>query len=206
MNMRKIILAGTAGLFTLGAAASATAASGTAAEGERKGEASESAAALAAAHSLSDAIRAAEAKTGGKAFSAAIEDEDEMTVYEIDAATGDKIAEVLVSAASGEVMKVEEESFVAKMMRDDEDIAALGKAKISLLDAIAAAEASAGGVAMEAELDDEDGASAAAYTIEVASADGKVAKVHVDSASGAVLKSGYAADDEDEDGDRDGDN
>lgn len=66
-------------------------------------------------------------------------------------------------------------------------VADLAKAKITLTQAIAAAEAHVGGKATQAELEGERGA--VAYEVEVVTADSKVLDVKVDAADGKVLSS-----------------
>lgn len=66
-------------------------------------------------------------------------------------------------------------------------LADLAKAKITLTQAISAAEAQAGGKAIQAELDGENGTTV--YKVEVVSADSKVHDVTVDVTDGKVLSS-----------------
>jgi uncharacterized membrane protein YkoI len=61
----------------------------------------------------------------------------------------------------------------------------LAQADVALVEAIATAEAEGAGVAIDAELENEDGAFV--YRIEVVAADG-VRRIHVDSTSGAVTR------------------
>jgi uncharacterized membrane protein YkoI len=63
----------------------------------------------------------------------------------------------------------------------------LGKAKISLSQAIGSAEAQAGGKATKAELEGERGV--VVFNVEVVTADNKVFDVKVDAADGKVLSS-----------------
>lgn len=66
-------------------------------------------------------------------------------------------------------------------------VADLAKAKISLGQAVSAAEAQAGGKATKAEFDGERGQ--AVFDVEVVTADSKVFDVRVDAADGKVLSS-----------------
>lgn len=59
--------------------------------------------------SLSDAIDAAEKATGGKAYSASIDDDSDTPQYEVNTFTGDKTYESKVDAASGEVTDTHED-------------------------------------------------------------------------------------------------
>lgn len=75
----------------------------------------------------------------------------------------------------------------AKAAGENDAVADLGKARIALSQALSAAEAHAGGRATRAELDSEHGA--AAYEVEVVTADNKVMDVKVDATDGKVLSS-----------------
>lgn len=70
---------------------------------------------------------------------------------------------------------------------ENDAIADLAKAKISLTQAVGAAEAHATGKATKAELEGERGA--VVYDIEVVTADNKVFDIKVDAADGKVLSS-----------------
>ena len=70
---------------------------------------------------------------------------------------------------------------------ENEAVADLAKAKISLTQAVGAAEAQSGGKATRAELEGERGA--VVYQVEVVTADNKVFDVKVDAADGKVLSS-----------------
>ncbi len=69
--------------------------------------------------------------------------------------------------------------------KDTKELQFFSQAKISLAEAINAAEQKTGGKAMEAEIDDESGA--IQFEIEVVK-DGKIHKVIVDGKTGNVLK------------------
>lgn len=56
--------------------------------------------------SLSQAIAAAEQKTGGKAVETGLENQDGMMAYEVEIAKGGKLQKVLVALDTGEVIKV----------------------------------------------------------------------------------------------------
>lgn len=70
---------------------------------------------------------------------------------------------------------------------ENDAIADLAKAKITLTQAVSAAEAQAGGKATKAELDGERGT--LVFDVEVVTADNKVFEVKVDAADGKVLSS-----------------
>lgn len=70
---------------------------------------------------------------------------------------------------------------------EHDTLADLAKAKITLTQAVGAAEAQAGGKATRAELDSERGA--VAYQVEVVTADNKVMDVKVDALDGKILSS-----------------
>ena len=70
---------------------------------------------------------------------------------------------------------------------ENDAVADLAKAKISLVQAVGAAEAHAGGKATKAELEGERGA--VVFDVEVVMPDNKVFDVKVDAADGKVLSS-----------------
>lgn len=70
---------------------------------------------------------------------------------------------------------------------DNDAIADLAKAKITLAQAVGAAEAQAGGKATKAELDGERGT--VVFDVEVVTPDNKVIDVKVDATDGKVLSS-----------------
>lgn len=70
---------------------------------------------------------------------------------------------------------------------ENDAVSDLAKAKITLVQAVSAAEAQAGGRATKAELDGERGA--VAFDVEVVTPDNKVFDVKVDAADGKVLSS-----------------
>jgi uncharacterized membrane protein YkoI len=70
---------------------------------------------------------------------------------------------------------------------ENDAISDLAKAKITLVQAVSAAEAQAGGRATKAELDDERGT--VVFDVEVVTPDNKVFDVKVDAADGKVISS-----------------
>lgn len=70
---------------------------------------------------------------------------------------------------------------------ENDAVAELAKATVTLTQAVSAAEAQSGGRAIKAELDGESGSNA--YQVEVVTGDNKVFDVKVDAADGRVLSS-----------------
>ena len=70
---------------------------------------------------------------------------------------------------------------------ENDAVGDLAKSKITLVQAVGAAEAQAGGKATKAELEGERGA--LVFNVEVVAADGKVVDFKVDAADGKVLSS-----------------
>jgi uncharacterized membrane protein YkoI len=106
-----------------------------------------------------------------------------------------------VAAASGALLAVAGGRVLAAEKHghgDQGDLATLGQTRITLADAVAAAERQTGGKAMEAGVEQENGA--AVYEVKVAS-NNAVQKVTVDAQSGKVLKVGASADGHGGDGD-----
>ena len=194
MKTRNILAVTIAGVLSLGALAGAYAASSSGKSGDE--DAAEIAAVMTAKNSLSDAVRQAEAETKGMAFKAGMESEDGKSVYEISTVAGDAVTEISIDPASGKVLESDKEGLLSELMRDDEELASLAHVKTNLLQAIAAAEQSAGGKAIEAELDDDS--KTPAYKVEVAPADGKLVVVTIDGVSGEILATGPAGDHEDD--------
>lgn len=198
MNTRKIILGTMASVLAIGTLGGAYAASN---DGKTNtSEQSEIAAVLGAQHSLADAVRVAEAGAGGKAFEADMEDEDGQNLYSIAVLSGGKVTEFAIDPATGKVVESDEEGLLADLMRDDEELAAVGKTKVDLASVIATAEQAAAGKAIEAEVEDES--AAPSFGVEVAQADGTVVKVMIDGMTGKVLKQGPAVDDDDRENDK----
>lgn len=90
------------------------------------------------------------------------------------------LAAILVVAASGVV-------WAARVVQDNDALADLKKAKVTITQAISAAETHAAGTATRAELDSERGA--VVFKVEVATPDQKVFEVTVDAVEGKVLSS-----------------
>lgn len=90
-------------------------------------------------------------------------------------------------------------AFAKTASGENDAIADLAKATITLTQAVSAAEAQTGGKATKAELEVERGA--AVFEVEVVTADHKVFDVKVDAADGRVLSSKLDPVDDDEDDD-----
>lgn len=89
-------------------------------------------------------------------------------------------------------------SVMAAAENEDAEQQALSSARISIADAVKAAEASAGGIAAEVEFDHDEGR--AAYEVSVIMADGTEHEVLVDATSGEVLKTVVDDDEGNEEG------
>jgi uncharacterized membrane protein YkoI len=108
--------------------------------------------------SLVQAIRAAEQETGGRARKAEMERDRGIDAYEIKTVSRDRSAKVFVELASGKVLRVEGPGFLGSLFdredrqQDQAELARLEASRMSLVDAIAAAERESGGRAVEASL------------------------------------------------------
>ena len=147
--------------------------------------------------SLSQAIAAAEKRTGGLAVKAELERKKGAPLFEINILTEEESSKVFVDPASGKVQKVRKEGFFARLF-DDDDLtiySRLNESPIKLAAAIASAEKQTGGKAFEAEF--ESDASKRQFDIETAR--NKVAqKVRVDATTGKVFKVAGAEDHDDD--------
>ena len=181
MFRSKILPAAVAAVIAFGAAGAANAASG---EKENSGEL---AAVLGAKTSVTQAIATAEQQTSGRAMKIGLEKEKGAYIYEIKTVSKDKVAQVFIDPASGQVVRTDDEGLIATVFdRDDQDeFAKLATSATTLSAAVATAEQHIGGKAIEASFGNEDGT--LSFEIEVAK-DNAVHKVMIDSASGKVLK------------------
>lgn len=182
MIARPILSAALAGALSFGAVSASQAASDD-----------EAAAAMVASQSLADAVRSAEAASGGKAFEATMDVDDGVALHEVSTIPGDVVTDHDVDPKPGEVVRSEDEGFLSEMIGDDDVLTAFGNAQISLVDAIEAAEGALGGRAVEADLDDDETLSPI-YHVEVAQEDGTIMKAAVDGVGGEVLKTGVELD------------
>jgi uncharacterized membrane protein YkoI len=202
MKTRPILTAALAGLLAAGSIAAGVPAAESGQSGERD-DAAEIAAMTAARTSLADAIRLAEAETGGRAFKAGMESDGEKSQYEIATMAGDTLSETTIDAASGKVIGSSREGFFAKLLRDDDDTARLDMARTGLLDAVTAAEQTAGGKAIEAGMTER--ATAPVYAVDVFPGTGAgLVRVKIDAVSGKVLGTGPADGQKGEGGEGDG--
>lgn len=145
--------------------------------------------ALPAQTSLAQAIGVAEQRTGGRARKADWERERGIGVYEIKTVSKEGSAEVLVDAASGNVVRVATPWFANVFDREDhrKDQAAFAQLSASaatLMGAIDAAEKAAGGRAVKAEFKSRYGS--ALFEVSVIK-DWTKQKVLVDAATGRVV-------------------
>ena len=161
-------------------------------------------AALAAKTNLSQAIASAEQKTGGQALRVSFEEHDGSYVYVIKMITKDTVSDVSVDPTSGRVLRTEADGLISRIFDGDDraDAAKLKDAHTTLASAIAAAEHQAGGKAIEAGFESEDGQ----VQFQVSVAKGHtVSDVKVDGATGKVTKIQAAGDSEGDEGEHDED-
>jgi uncharacterized membrane protein YkoI len=105
--------------------------------------------------SLPKAIQAAQEHAGAKAVSAEFETESGKGVYEVEVLKGKDIVKYKVDATTGQVTDAGKNTFESLFNRvKPEDI---GAAKVTLEQAIGAAETQAGGKAIKAEVERESG-------------------------------------------------
>lgn len=194
MFRSKMLPAAMAAVIAVGATGSAFASPG---ENENDREI---AAVLGAKTSITQAIAAAEKQSGGRAMKIDVEKENGAFLYEVKTVSKDKITEVLVDPASGQVVRTDDEGVIARIFdRDDQDeLARLAASPTTLAAAIATAEQHTGGKAIEARVDDDD--DTMTFKVEVAK-DNAVHKVRVDSATGKVMKVIVAKHEDDDDDD-----
>ena len=128
-----------------------------------------------------DAVQAVDIavqKVGGAAESVGFKHKNGSSYFEVDVIAGNQKHEVKIDAASGQVLgsKAENDS--------DSDSAQLQQAGISLRQAVSAAVAKTGGVAKEAEWENENGQSY--YKVETI-ANGQEYDVKIDAQNGSVI-------------------
>ena len=127
--------------------------------------------------SPAQAIAAAEAKAGGKATGIDLKHKNGATYYKVETRQGKQEHKLEIDAQSGQVLNSK-----TKTEKD-----APPQAKISLQQAIAAAEAKVGGKAIEADLEHEKGS--VVYDVEVLAANGTKHDVKVNADNGQVISS-----------------
>jgi uncharacterized membrane protein YkoI len=189
MSSRKIVPAALAALIALGATGAAVAETG-----EKEGG-GEIAAVLGAKTSIVQAIAAAEQQAGGRAMKAGVTEDNGKYVYEIKTATKDKLSEVFVDPATGKVVRADDEGAIERLFEreDQNELAKLAASPTTLASAVSTAEQNLGGTAVEAGIDQEDGATI--FEVEVAK-DNAVHKVMVDPTTGKVVAVKAAEDNE----------
>jgi uncharacterized membrane protein YkoI len=166
------------------------------------GNSQEVTAALAAKTSLTQAISSAEQQSGGRAFRIGLEEHDGSYAYKIKViAADDNVSEVSVDPASGQVLHTKAEGLISRVFdgEDRTEAAKLKQAQTTLGDAIAAAEQQAGGKAIEAGYENENGRMQ--FQVSVAK-DHNVSDVKIDSATAKVIRIEAAGDREQHDGEQ----
>jgi uncharacterized membrane protein YkoI len=168
------------------------------ADSEDNENAKEISAVLDAKTSITQAITAAEKHTGGRAVKADMEDDQDFQQYEIRIVSKDKVSEVLINTASGEVTRVDDQGMIARILDDEDqvDFAKLTGSPISLAAAIATAENEVGGRAIQARFESEDGQSQ--FEVHVAK-DKALHRVKIDAGNGQILKVSTAENSEHDD-------
>ena len=162
-------------------------------------------AALATKTTLTQAITSAEHQTAGRALAIGLEDHDGAYAYKVTVITKDgKLSEVSVDPTSGKVLRTEAEGLIARVFDQDDrvDAAKLRDARTTLAGAIATAEQEAGGRAVEAGYENENGR--VQFQVAVAK-DHSVREVKIDSTTGKVVKVEAAGDGEHHEGEQDED-
>ncbi|HWL57808.1 MAG TPA: PepSY domain-containing protein [Paracoccus sp. (in: a-proteobacteria)] len=138
---------------------------------------------LKAPKSISDAIRAAESSTGGKAIEAEFDDHKGVAAYEVKTVAGDTVAKVKIDAASGQVIKTKDKGTLAT--KDDDDVVDPAKMTVSLLDVVAKAEAESGGKVMSVDHESENGTT---HTqLEIVKADGSLLDYTFDASAAKLI-------------------
>ncbi|MHB1217664.1 MAG: PepSY domain-containing protein [Alphaproteobacteria bacterium] len=181
MRHPKIIPAALAALIALGGTSVAFAATGEHENGQ------EIAAVLGAKTSLSQAIATAEQQNGGRAMKIGVEEKKGAYLYEVKVLSKNKVTEMFIDSATGQVVKTRNEGLIAKLFdREDRvELAKLTTSPTTLAAAVATAEQQVGGKAVEAGVEDKDGN--IVFKVQVAK-DKTVQKVTVDAMNGKVLQ------------------
>ncbi len=177
LNRKQTVIAlVTAGILAAGVAGAAFA---TKDSEEHNASKAELTAVLAATTAPVDAIHAAEMKAGGRAIEFGLENRARSVAYEVQVISGNGLSKVAVDPTTG----------VATILPDagDKPDAARSPAmKTTLGAAVAAAEAQAGGRALEASADKANGNPV--FSVSVAKASGEIQLVTVSGADAHVLK------------------
>lgn len=181
----KLMLATLAGTLALGGAAA------TVARAENSSNDAATVQALGAAKlTLVDAVRTAEAAGQGMVTGAEFEIKDGKPVFNVTTQNGTAETDNLIDPATGAMLASTPD--VEKADGDSDgnessELTALQGAKVTLLQAITAAEGQ-GGKALSAEYAQEDGA--LAIDVELADASGKTVDLKVDAVTGKVMAAG----------------
>lgn len=162
---RKLMTLVTAGAVTM-AALSGTAAFANTQSGDDKAEVQ---AFLGGGQTISAAIGAAEAASGGKAVAAEFDQKNGLSFYEVDTIANGKQVSVEIDAASGKVIKSEDEGDIANA--DEDDIVDPAQLGAPLADLVAKAEQQSQAKVMSISAEHEAG-QAGLIEVEVAKADG----------------------------------
>lgn len=147
---------------------------------------------------LDDAIRAAEAAGQGMVTGAEFKTKDGKPVFDVTTRNGTAETDHLINPATGAMLASTPDVEDADGDSDTDEaseLTALQGAKVTLLQAITAAEGQ-GGKVLSAEFAQEDGA--LAIEVEMADASGKTVDLKVDAMTGKVMTAD--SDDDDEDG------
>lgn len=149
--------------------------------------------------SLTQAIATAENHVGGRATRVNVDRENGAYVYKVRVAGSEKLSEVYIDPASGNVIRSDVEGTVAKMDKEDQAVfAKLVNAGTTLTSSVTTAEQETGGKAIEAAFTKENGTML--FEVEVAK-DNAMHKVAVDPATGKMVKVAAAENGESGEGD-----
>ncbi|MGQ0567839.1 MAG: PepSY domain-containing protein [Gemmobacter sp.] len=146
---------------------------------------------------LADAIRTAAAAGQGMVTSAEFEIKDGKPVFDVTTQNGSAEIDHLIDSASGAMLASTpdvEDADGDQGTDEASELTALQGAKVSLLQAVTAAEGQ-GGKALSAEYAKNDGA--LAIDVEMADASGKTVELKVDAMTGQVMAADSDAGDED---------
>lgn len=194
-RLARLMLATLAGTLALGGAAA------TVARAETGGKDAATVQALGAAKlTLADAIRTAETAGQGMVTGAEFEIKDGKPVFDVTTQNGAAETDHLIDPATGAILAStpDVEGADGDSGTDEaSEVTALQGAKVSLLQAITAAEGQ-GGKALSAEYGQEDGM--LAIEVEMADASGKTVDLKVDAMTGKVMAADSDAGDEDGEG------
>jgi len=182
MIQRKFIPAIVAAVIALGAAAGVVAETG-----KNRQSPPEVKTALLAKSSLVDAVATVEQRTGGRVLKIEAEHENGTPLYEMKVLTNGNITKVFVGIGNGKVIRTEKLGLIERTL-EREDVAELAKyaaMPTTLSAAIKTAAQYAGGKAIKAEVESENGK----LLVEVKVSKGQsVQAVKVDGTTGKIVK------------------